>query len=231
MARYKRIRKKGSLTKPDEFISFWEKTAKWLVENRNRLLTPALVFMLVIVVAGGLYFYRQQKSVTAQLELYFLLKNYPHAEKAPASYMEGLSGALEEFTGRFSDSHAATVADLYRAHALARQGKTDETEKLYKQILNSDGKKTLINGVAALSLARLYHDQGKYKESTGALTLFSGGAASPFAEEIDLMKARNLEQGGNKEAALAEYRRFITNHQDSPFVPDVSEKIANLLVK
>lgn len=231
MARYKRIRKKGSLTKPDEFISFWGRTVVWLEANRDKLLTPALIFMLVIVLAGGVYFYRQQKMSTSQIELYYLLKNYPRAEEMQVSQLEGLPDALEDFSNRFSNSHSAAVADLYRAHTLARQGKTDETEKLYKKILASDGKKTLINGVAALSLARFYHDQGKYKESTDALAQFSGGAASPFAEEIDLMKARNLEQGGNREAALAEYRRFITNHQDSPFVPDVNEKIATLLVK
>jgi hypothetical protein len=46
---------------------------------------------------------------------------------------------------------------------------------------------------------------------------------------LDFITAQNLDLGKNKAAALEEYRKFLTKHTASPRVPEVSEKIANLL--
>jgi predicted negative regulator of RcsB-dependent stress response len=169
LARYKRIKKKSSLKSPDEFLSFWSRTYNWLAENRDRLLAPLLIVLLVIVMAGGLFYYRQQKGLTAQREFSNIMKIYPRGAESTSAELEKAARSLADFSERFSGTSAARVAELYRAHSLARQAKTVEAEKVYREILDSGGGDELVKEMAALSLERLYQDQGKYEESSGVL--------------------------------------------------------------
>lgn len=229
MARYKRIRKKGTLTQPDEFLSFWDRQYEWAVENWEKLLTPLLVVMLAVVIGGGVYYYNQQKTASAQSELTQIMIAYPRGADTSPAVLADVVTTLTEFSQRFSGTDAASVADLYKAHTVARQENPGEAVKLYEEIISSGKTNELIISMAVLSLARLHQDQGSYEKADKTLEKFSAGKPSAFGEEIDFMSAQNMELASDKKAALEKYNAFLTKHPDSALAPQARKKIQGLL--
>ncbi|MFQ5431454.1 MAG: tetratricopeptide repeat protein [Nitrospinota bacterium] len=229
MARYKRIRRKGTLTQPDEFLGFWDRKYHWAAENWGKLLTPLLFVMLAVVIGGGVFYYTQQKAATAQNELSRIINAYPRGEDADPALLAEVVTALTDFSQRFSGTAAAPIADLYRAHTLARQGNSEEAVKLYEKIISTGKPDDLFVAMAVLSLARYYQDQGDYEKSNAALEKFSAGNSFAFAEEIDFMTAQNLELASNKKAALEKYHAFLTKYPDSTLASEAREKIQKML--
>ena len=229
MARYKRIRKKGTLTEPDEFLGFWERQYEWAVENWEKLLTPLLVVMLAVVVGGGYFYYTQQKTTSAQNELSQIIRAYPRGADTDPAILAEVTSALAEFSERFTGTNAASIAYLYRAHTLAREQKSDEAVKLYEEIISSDKTDELVSAMASLSLARHHQDNGSYEKSNSVLENFSAGKQSAFAEEIDFMIAQNMELASNKKSAMEKYQSFLSKHPDSDLAPEARDKIQKLL--
>ena len=229
MARYKRIRKKGTITEPDEFLTFWERQYEWAMENWEKLLTPLLIVMLAVVVGGGFFYYTQQKASSAQNELTLIMNAYPRGADTNPAVLAEVVTALTEFSQRFSGTDAASVADLYEAHTVARQTNSVEAVKLYEKIISSGKTNELIVSMAVLSLARLHQDQGSYEKSNTTLEKFSAGKSSAFVEEIDFMSAQNMELASNKKAALEKYHAFLTKHPDSTLSPQARKKIQGML--
>ena len=239
MARYKRIKRKGALTQPDEFLSFWDRKYHWAAENWEKLLTPLLAVMLAAVIGGGVFYYSRQKAASAQIELSQIINGYPRGANADPARLTQVVSALTEFSKRFSGTDAAPIADLYRAHALAKQGNFTEAVNLYEKIISEGKPDELFVAMAVLSLARHYQDQGNYQKSTETLEKFSAdtasagkasdGEPSAFAEEMDFMTAENLELASDKKAALEKYQVFLAKHPDSTLAPEAREKIQNML--
>ena len=229
MARYKRIRRKGTLTAPDEFLSFWDRQYEWAAENWEKLLTPLLLVMLAVVIGGGAFYYTQQKASSAQNELTLIMNAYPRGVDSNPALLAEVVTALTEFSQRFSGTNAATVADLYKAHTVARQENSVEAVKLYKEIISSDKPDELVISMAALSLATLHQDQGDYEKANKVLDEFSAGKPSAFGEEIDFMSAQNMELAANRKAALEKYHAFVTKYPDSTLAPQARAKIQEML--
>jgi len=229
LARYKRIKKKGTITQPDEFLSFWERQYEWAAENWEKLLTPLLVVMLAVVIGGGIFYYTRQKAASAQNELSQIIRAYPRGADTDPAVLVEVTSALGDFSRRFSGTNAASVAELYRAHTLLRQGKSAEAVKLYEDIISSGKADDLAAAMAALSLARYHQDSGNYDKSNATLEKFSAGKPSAFAEEIDFMAAQNMELASNKKAAMEKYQSFLSKHPDSPLVPEARDKIQKML--
>jgi len=228
VAHYKRIKKKVNLKAPDQFVSFWHRTYNRALENRKKILPPVCGVLLLVLLAGGFFYYRAQKEQSAQRELYSILKDYPRDGAESSGKLEEVIKSLDAFSGRFSGTGAGRVGELYRAHMLFNKGEREEAARLYGEIAESGASDDLITGMAGLSLARLYQDQGKYADSAETLKKLKADGRTNFSEEVDLLTAHNHELSGEKKAAIEEYRRFLKEYPESTRIPRINEKLSTV---
>ncbi len=227
MAQYKRIKKKENLKEPDQFVSFWRRVYESALENRNKFFLPIGGIVLLVLFVSGFLYYQSQKEQSAQMELYSILKDYPRDGSESSDKKEKVIKSLDAFKDRFSGTSAGRVGELYRAHMMFNEGEFEKAGKLYKTIAESGATDDLITGIAGISLARLYQDQGKYAESTETLEKFKSGRTS-LSEEIDMLTAQNHELSGEKETAIEEYQHFLGKYPKSTRIPIINEALLRL---
>lgn len=215
MARYNRIKKKSDLKKPDQFVSFWEHAYIWLNENRERILIPGLAVIVAVMLAGGYLYYRSQREISAQRELYFALKDLPGEVSGRKSVLKELLEPLDEISERFSGSVGARIAEIYIGNEHYDKGRMEKAEPIFKSIAESGGSRNVISRLAALGLARVYQNRGKYDDSTKVLEKFRKAENSAFGEEMDLLVAENHELSGDSNAAMKDYADFLKKYPGS----------------
>jgi len=209
VARYNRIKKKANITAPDEFLSFWEHAYTWGAEKKERVLFPALAVVLVAVLVGGFFYYRSQREITAQRELYLALATAPREGSGEKVDTQKFISALDAVAERFEGTVGAKEALLYKGNVLYEKNKMDEAEKVYKSIVDSGKLDCFITRTAVVALARIYQDKGQYDESTKLLNKYRKLENGALNEEMDLIIAQNYELAGDGKSALAEYDDFL----------------------
>jgi len=228
VARYNRIKKKVNITAQDEFLSFWEHAYKWGSEKKERVLFPALAVALIAVLVGGFFYYRSQREITAQRELYLALAATPREGTGKKVDMKKFISSLDAVAERFEGTVGAKEALLYKGNILYEKDKMKEAEKVYKAIVAGGKLDCFITRTAVVALARIYQDNGKFDESTKLLNKYRKLANGALNEEMALIIARNYELAGDGKSALAEYDDFLTKYPRSMRVSTVREKADRL---
>jgi len=228
VARYNRIKKKANITAPDEFLSFWEHAYNWGAEKKERVLFPALAVALIAVLVGGFFYYRSQREITAQRELYLALASVPRAEAGKKIDTKKFISALDGVAERFEGTVGAKEALLYKGNALYEKNKMDEAGKVYKSIVDGGKLDCFITRTAVVALARIYQDNGKFDESTKLLKKYRKLENGALNEEMALIIARNYELAGDGKSALAEYDDFLAKYPRSMRAGTVREKADRL---
>ncbi|MBI5178993.1 MAG: tetratricopeptide repeat protein [Nitrospinae bacterium] len=225
MAHYKRIIKKEDVKGPDEFLSFWEHAYFWVVEKKEKLILPVIGFGVAVALVAGFFYYRQQKEVAANRELFNILKELPRQGGAKAVSTDQAVDNLKAFGEKFGATRSGKMGQLYRANILYQKKNFDDAAKAYREVM--DGGSDLTAHLACMGLAASLQEQGKYADAVAALDKFR--ADSVFAEDMDYMAARTLEMAGNMEAAAKEYTKFMEKHSASRLSDDVRERSSRLL--
>jgi len=231
VSRYKKIKKKPAAKQPDEFLTFWHHAYIWLENNREKLLLPTLAVLVVFVLGFGYLYYTQQMKEVAQRELYFALKSFPRPGNVNSASADELEQTFSNISQKFSSTPARYTADLYHAHLLADQGKTDEALKIYNELFKSGKGGATVTEMAGLSIAWILQDQGKFDESNEIIKKMEERGRQFFPEEARLLTARNYELSEDRKNALAEYRRFVEEYPASQNVEEVNDKITELMSK
>jgi len=228
VARYKRIKVKSVITEPDEFLTFWDSAYLWMNENRNKVLIPLFAALLVVVSVAGFFYYRSERSIASQRELYFALKDFQDDEflDQKESDPDKLNKRLDAIVSKYKGTYGAEMAELYKAAVFYEKGRLDDAETAYKKVEGDGRTDNLITRLGAIGLARVYQSNGKYEESSNALTRYR--KSGQFKEEMDIITAENFELDGDFAMAREEYASFINNNPESARVGDVKEKLAVL---
>jgi len=215
VARYNRIKKKANITAQDEFLSFWEHAYKWGAEKKERVLFPVLAVALIAVLVGGFFYYRSQREITAQRELYLALATAPREDTGKEVDTKKFIAALTAVAERFEGTVGAKEALLYKGNALYEKNKMDEAEKVYKAIVAGGKLDCFITRTAVVALGRIYQDNAKYDEATKLLKKYRKLENGALNEEMALIIARNYELAGDGKSALAEYDDFLAKYPHS----------------
>ncbi len=228
MARYNRIKKKANITAPDEFLSFWEHAYAWGLEKKERVLFPALAVALVAMLVGGFFYYRSEREITAQRELYLALTTAPREDTGKKIDTKKFIAALDAVAERFEGTVGGKEALLYKGNTLYEKNKMDEAEKIYQSII-ADGKlDCFFTRTAVVALGRIYQNNGKFDESTKLLKKYRKLENGDLNEEMALIIARNYELAGDGKSALAEYDDFLAKYPRSMRTGTVQEKAEQL---
>ncbi|MCI0481297.1 MAG: hypothetical protein L0213_06895 [Candidatus Dadabacteria bacterium] len=216
MAR-RRITKKKTARKPDEFITTWAKVIHYFYTNQLFFyITVSVVIALAIgmVVGSFLYFHRQTESQE-------ILNNGITLYHDAGTYEEDLEKALLAFTTvskKYPLSRAKKIALLYQGNVLYDLKKYDEALIAFK---SAERKLSgPLKDIAARNTGYTYEAMDDYEKASEVFKRL----ISPTREEAYLDLIRNLEKAGKKDEVKTYAREFLTHFPDSSRAPLISEK-------
>jgi tetratricopeptide (TPR) repeat protein len=214
----RRITKKKTSRKPDEFISTWGKIVGHLYGNRLlSYITLSVVIALAagIIVGSFLYFHRQTESQE-------ILNNGINLYHSAGSNQEDLEKSLLAFTAvskKYPLSTAKKIALLYQGDVLYDLKKYDEALAAFK---SAERKlKGPLKDIATKNTGYSYEQLGDYDKASEVFK----GLISPDREDAYLDLIRNLEKAGKKDEVKTYGKEYLTHFPDSSHAPLIKEKI------
>lgn len=205
------------LKQPDEFMSFVESAQQFFFANLRQMAISAVVVVVAIGIALGTYFYERRKDRIAGEQFYSALnelndKHYKAAEdqftKLAESEPNRRVGKLARFylgCGYLADNDLQHARDAFIAFV------ADEHDSTFANL-------------ALTNLGVIYERMGEYGKAAGAYQQASS-LDGPEQVRAQLGVGRMLAKQGQKDAAIAVYRAFLTAH---PFAQQRQEVIESL---
>ena len=160
--------------KDDRFAAEVTHSVSYLTEHRQQALLYGGIAVAVLVIALGIFFYRQQRRTSAHRALYKALETY-HAlvteEERPGrvtfkTEAEKHAKAQKEFetlSREFSGTVEGKIGGYYVGLVYRDLGKPAEAQKHLEQAVR-DGQENVV-ALARLALADVYLMQGKDEEA------------------------------------------------------------------
>jgi tetratricopeptide (TPR) repeat protein len=235
------------LLRQDEFLTTMEKAQQFWEEHRNFILIGiAAVAVLVILVVGGISFWKAREAKGAAL-LSEALRPYhgvvlgqqtqtpdmanddqmqfsSDAEKFQAS-ITALDGVVDNYGG----TEAGRVARLYRAHSLFNLGRYAEALEEYQSFRDAYGNGYL-SGLALLNMAQCRKQEGDYPAAAATYQELIDTASElqfPLDTALIALADCRLENGEQEEAAIL-YRRVLDEFPESAYRLIAEEKLGGL---
>lgn len=167
-----RLTRKG--LKQDRFALEVGHTVEYVAGHRRQMMLYAGVAVAVVILAVGIYLFRQNRHTARQAELRSALKTFEAVVgPVPTEYAENFPTQAEKdktLHKKFSDlaaNHSGTdegaIARYYLGIMAADQGKLADAEKWFLSVID-DGQDRYAS-LARLSLAQVYQAQGKSSEA------------------------------------------------------------------
>jgi tetratricopeptide (TPR) repeat protein len=214
----RRITKKKTVKKPDEFISTWAKIIQYLYTNQLFFYITVSVVIAVavgIIVGSFLFFHRQNESQE-------ILNNGIKLYHSAGSSEEDLEKALLVFntiSRKYPLSKARKIAILYKGNVLFDLKKYDEALDAYK---SAERKLTgPLKDMAVRDIGYSYEQLGEYEKASDAFKQL----ISPDREDAYLDLIRNLEKAGKKDEVKTYAKEYLAHFPDSAHAPVIKEKI------
>ena len=160
--------------KTDKFAAEVGHTVEFLEEHRKQAIIAGVALLVVIVGAAGMYFHtkkqhaERQEALRNALAIFqaqisptpnAVLTTFPTEEKRDEAVEKAFTGIVEKYPG----SVESAIATYYLGVAAGNQGKEDEAEKRFREVIDS-GKQPFASQ-AALSLATLKASLGDQEEA------------------------------------------------------------------
>jgi len=165
--------------KTDKFALEVKHGFDFLNVHRAETIRYGSIALAVILIAGGIYFYMRYQAGAREQALADAMRidnatvgNAPaqpsllhyatQAEKDTAR-----AKALTELAAKYRGTEEGSIAEFYLASDAAEKGNVAESEKRFKDLVDSAPKP--LAALARLSLARVYDAEGKYDDAIKTL--------------------------------------------------------------
>ncbi|MCP4668298.1 MAG: tetratricopeptide repeat protein [Deltaproteobacteria bacterium] len=220
MAKKKKSRKE-LIKSPDEFLTFSEKALEFyhVHQRRFQYAGMAIVAVVLVYIALNTYMrYLNSKGQEAYNAAYYALMLNLKGKPGLESLQE--SGALfAKVMDEHGFSKAARLALPQVAFGKFIEKEYDEAIALYEEFLESVSDDVQYGSLARLALAACYEAKGDVKTAIKTLEPVFEGQDDPFKETALLSQARLYRLDHKPEKEKEVLRRFIEEHQTSPFLP------------
>jgi tetratricopeptide (TPR) repeat protein len=219
MAGKKKISKKELLKKPDEFITFSNRSFNWI--RHHARLTFAIVsgLILVVVFFFGLTTYQKRQDRLSHEKYFAALEIGDPDQKLKR---------LEEVVNNYPRTRAAQAARVSLADLYYQKKDFPRAIIAYRSALEkgdfSGDIKTLILG----NLAYAYEQKGDLQQAVSAFSKITQDKENILQEESLLNLARVYLKMGKKTEAKATYQNFLKTFPKSPYLILVKDKLAGL---
>jgi len=178
----------------------------------------AILAALVVVVIGGIYFYRQQKQ-TQNVEANAALSRV-------RSFFEQVKGLLA-ISDEYSGTEAGAMAALMAGNSLSNLGKYSEAAEQFERAKGGDAIVTQVGALTGLGACREAE-----KDYAGAAALYEQaaerGSKSGLEDRCWLYAALSYEKAGNKEKAGQIFRTIVKRYEMSELAPAAKSGLARL---
>ena len=164
--------------KTDKFAREVTHTFEILSEHRSEVVRYGVIAIAVIVLAAGIYFYRNHQAGVRENALAQAVRvddatvgpnvqptnlHFDTAEEKDKALVK----AYSDMAAKYHGSQEGAIAALYLASRAADQGNLADAEKRYKDIVDSAPKPYA--AMARLSLAQVYEGEGKNADAEKVL--------------------------------------------------------------
>jgi tetratricopeptide (TPR) repeat protein len=208
------------LKRPDEFVTLVDRVAVFCRENLDRVVLATVATVVVFVIVFGLYFYSQHQSRLAAEAFYDAVGALEHKDYKAAEL--GFS--------RLAEGHPHTnlgrLARFYLGNAYLAKNQPAKARDALQAYLAS-GAQQLFRQLALTQLGVADEDLGQYRSARDAY-IEAAALEGPQKVRARLGAARALVRMGDKQGAIAAYRRFLDENPYARERADVTEALVQL---
>lgn len=223
---------KKKLKKPDEFISFTERSLTFILQHKKKIL---LVGILVFLFIFGLYLFQsweRKKEEEAAHKFHQAVEKY---QRLTSPYKEGelqeLKGIIKEFDeiqALFPRTSSGKFSILYKGDLHLRLNEFDEALKAYQTFLKKAKKEKLYRFFALEGLGYAYEGKKEFEKALEAYQEILKLDEIPQWTNVYLNIARCYEKMGKTKEALENYQTFLRLFPKSSLANLVLRKISKL---
>lgn len=164
--------------KSDRFAIEVQHSVEYVADHRRQLIRWGSVAAALLVIALGVYFYRQYTHRIRQEALFSALQiqnatigqapnEFTVAFATQADREKASVKAFTELWAKYPGTVEGNIAEYYLAVNAADQGKMPEAEKRFKNVVDSGNSN--LSSLAKLALAQIYASEGKIAQGESLL--------------------------------------------------------------
>jgi len=223
----KKVRVK-ELEKPDEFVTFFSKTAEYVVNNKTQVIGAGGVILAIILGVSLFLFYSARTEKKASGILSQGVEKYETAmqTKSPQEAYKEVEPAFKSFLENYSGQKSGQNARLIYANICYNGGNYDKAIALFTQGLEDFETQPFIRSLVLNSLGFVYEAK---KDFPKAIEYFQKAASEPDAamkDEAFFHIGQIYSEMGEPAKGEDAFKKIISDHTDSLFTDIVSEKIS-----
>jgi tetratricopeptide (TPR) repeat protein len=201
------------MVKHDAFRERTMETVEYVSGHRSQIIKYVAAAVAVILVAGGIWLYRDSQHTTRMNALNDALKVYgativaqgnppPFASywyRTEAEKSAAVNKAFTDLTAKYGDSDEAMIAHYYMGVIAGDAANTAEAEKQFKMVADNASKDYA--SLAKLSLAQIYKSNGKLDDGRKLIqSIMDSPTLFVTKEQATIELARLLQQDKPDEA-------------------------------
>ena len=202
----KRITRK-ELRQPDWFQVTTDNAFEQFARHRSKIIAALAALIAIGLIIAGWQIFKTRHNAAASKEFGSALSLY-HSEK--------FRDAIPEFqkVQGYRWSRYAALAYLYEANSYIALGELEKAAAPAERFLSATGPDTLYRQIAAMTLASIDERENQCKEAI-ARYAEAERIKGALQQEARLGKARCAEKTGDFQSAIASYRDFLKDDQES----------------
>ena len=212
----RKITKKELLKKPDEFITFSNRSYNWIRIHLRSVLwvVSGIILLAALYLAYGTYQNYQERLAH---EAYF--SAYPVTD--PGQKIK----KLEDLVADYPRTKGAASARVTLGHLYYQKGESAKAIAAYQGALDRSGFPANIRIMIQESLAYAYEQKGDLPQAAKFLSEITLTESTLLKEDAFLALARVYQKMGKTGEAKATYEKFLKSYPKSPYAQVVKDRL------
>ena len=223
---------KKELEQPDEFHTMGWRAIQYLSMHRKRFYTAGAIVLLILVLAGGWYFYRLDYEKKAQN----LYSSAYGSYSAPGTAGEDMRGVYlkalsiyEELVKEYPGSRVATLAFYNMGNLYFHVDDMKNAIESYRSFLKRSKDQDILIALAHQGMGYCYEQTGEYDHALKSFEDANGTVKGTRFEYVNYANmARMYEKMGKPKEAVDFYSKAAGKMKDPLMEALVKRKLASL---
>jgi len=197
---------KAELKEPDRIHTVLGRVIDYASENRKKIYILSGIFLLILILSGGWYFYGLSCEKKAQ-EIYSSAFDSYKTVNATADSKEYKNAAnlFEELIKKYPQSNTAQLARYNLGNIYFNLGEIDKSIDSYKQFLNKSSKDTVLTSLAYYGLGYCYEAKKEYAKALESYDKSSMQRTGKFYLAMNYQNMARVYEEMNKPDKAEEY--------------------------
>lgn len=227
MAGGKRISRK-ELKEPDELLTVADRAIRYIINNRIKAISMAVVLAVAVMVSLGTRYYFSWQRAKASTALEAALDKLRAAPDGGAE-LNKAKEMLGEVTTKYSGYRSADYANYYLGNIYYKEKAYDKAIESYRKVLNKAGvSKEALYEMARLGIGYSYEASGDCKGAIDYFTRLTAADGTLFKDQAYLSLGRCYEATGAYQKAHDAYKYVVDNYPAIAGTLGLKDKLGRL---